>query len=68
MLYHLTYATSSVAKRDLVGRRPKKKIFALEGVRQDLELGAASGEKKVEGAPGELTCTSFVFQVLSLEY
>ena len=68
VLYHLTYATSSVAKRDLVGRRPKKKIFALEGVRQDLELGAASGEKRVEGAPGELTCASFVFQVLSIKY
>jgi hypothetical protein len=63
VLYYLTYATSSVAKRDLVGRRPKKKLFALEGVRQHLEaeLGAAGSTEKAEGAPGKLTCTSFVF-------
>ena len=63
VLYHLTYATSSVAKRDLVGRRPKKKVFAHEGVRQHLEA-----ELGAEGVPGKLTCTPFVFKVESIEY
>lgn len=70
MLYHLTYATSSVAKRDLVGRRPKKKVFAHEGVRQQLEaeLGTVCSVEKVEGLPGKLTCTSLVIKVLSIKY
>ena len=68
MLYHLTYATSSVAKRDLVGRRPKKKVFADEGVRQHLEaeLGTVCSVEKAEGLPGKLSCMSLVFKVFTI--
>jgi hypothetical protein len=45
------------------GPTSKEEDICTEGVRQDLEaeLGAASSAKKVEGVPGKLTCTSFVF-------
>ncbi|THH06827.1 hypothetical protein EW145_g3811 [Phellinidium pouzarii] len=32
VLYHLAYLVSSVSKRDAVGRKPKRKIFANEGL------------------------------------
>ena len=32
LLFLLTFLVSSVAKRDAVGRKPKRKVFATEGV------------------------------------
>ncbi|TDL19376.1 hypothetical protein BD410DRAFT_752259 [Rickenella mellea] len=32
VLYHLAYLVSAVSKRDAVGRRPKRKVFAVEGL------------------------------------
>ncbi|KAL5519652.1 hypothetical protein ACEPAH_1335 [Sanghuangporus vaninii] len=32
VLYHLAYLVSSISKRDAVGRKPKRKVFATEGL------------------------------------
>jgi len=32
VLYSLAFLVSSVAKRDPVGRKPKRKVFAMEGL------------------------------------
>ena len=40
VLFLLAFLVSSVAKRDAVGRKPKRKVFATEGLRSwEQELG-----------------------------
>lgn len=40
ILFLLAFLVSSVAKRDAVGRKPKRKVFASEGLRSwERELG-----------------------------
>lgn len=57
VLYHLAYLVSSVAKRDAVGRKPKRKVFATAG------LGV--WEKEVRK---ELYCASLLLLALSPAY
>lgn len=46
-MFELAFLVSSISKRDLVGRKPRRKIFAEEG----LKLSDTSGE--------EMFCASY---------
>ncbi|EIM87097.1 uncharacterized protein STEHIDRAFT_167950 [Stereum hirsutum FP-91666 SS1] len=57
LFFFLSFLLSAVSKRDVVGRKPKRRVFASEGLRLlelDERRGRAGGEGGESGAPDML--------------
>jgi hypothetical protein len=80
VLYLLGYLVSTTAKRDSVGRNPKRRVFALEGLRvareeakQEVRWGLGTGlgevktlERTVAAVEADLMCELIAVRLFSL--